>query len=173
MFRAREGTVVIHNQIFRRSFVAGLLVAIALGLWLAHLWSAENQVRLHSEHLLARIEKRNWSAAADMIAPDYRDDWGDDRALLVERLRLTLRFFTRLTITSDDPRVDVGSASGTWSARVRLAGTGSEVAPGIIARVNSLTTPFELHWRKESWHPWDWKLVQVRNPALEVPVDGF
>jgi hypothetical protein len=30
-------------------------------------------------------------------------------------------------------------------------------------------TPFELRWRHESWKPWDWKLVEVHNPELEVP----
>ena len=148
-------------------------MALALGLWLLHLWSAENQVRLHSEHLLARIEKRNWSATTNMVAPDYHDDWGNDRAMLLDRLRVTLGFFTSLTIAPHNPRLDVGSESGTWSAQVQIAGTGAELVPEIIARVNGLTTPFELHWRKKSWRPWDWNLVQVRNPALKVPSGAF
>jgi hypothetical protein len=164
---------MFQNQIFRTSFVAGTLLAIGLGLGLARLWSAENQVRLHSEHLLARIEKRDWSAVAEMVAPNYRDDWGDDRGLLVSRLRATLRVFPSLTITTSSPRLEVGSSSGKWSARIEIAGNGPEFAPEIIARVNSLTTPFELHWQKQSWHPWDWKLVAVRNPSLELPDDGF
>lgn len=150
-----------------------MLIAIALGLWLSHLWSAENQVRLHSEHLLAQIEKGNWSATAEMVAPDYHDDWGDDRDLLVNRLRMTLHFFTSLTITPNSPRIDAGAATGTWTSQVRINGTGAEVAPEMIARINSLTTPFVLRWRKESWRPWDWKLVEAHNPSLELPANGF
>jgi hypothetical protein len=63
---------------------------------------------------------------------------------------------------------------GFWRARVELAGkdAGAEVTPEIIRRVNGLTTPFELRWRQGSWKPWNWKLVEVRNPGLEVPA-GF
>ena len=43
----------------------------------------------------------------------------------------------------------------------------------MIERINSLTSPFELRWRKQNWQPWDWKLVQVRNPSLQLPVDAF
>ncbi|HEY1583637.1 MAG TPA: hypothetical protein VGF73_11125 [Chthoniobacterales bacterium] len=45
--------------------------------------------------------------------------------------------------------------------------------PQIIEWVNSLTTPFELRWRRESWKPWDWKLVEVRNPGLELPARAY
>ena len=39
-------------------------------------------------------------------------------------------------------------------------------------RQNSLSTPFELQWRHVSGKPWDWKLVRVSNPELEIPA-GF
>lgn len=154
---------------FRTSFYSGLVLALLLGVWLARLWPAENQVRLHSEHLLRQIEKRSWSGAGDFIALDYHDAWGHDRALLLERLRLTLRFFTSLTITATAPQVTLDPAGGSWRARVHLAGTGGEFAPDIIPRVNRLTDPFELRWRHESWKPWDWKLVEVKNPSLNLP----
>jgi hypothetical protein len=38
-------------------------------------------------------------------------------------------------------------------------------------RVNSLTTPFELQWRHISRKPWDWKLVRVSNPELDIPAE--
>jgi hypothetical protein len=159
---------------FRNGFYAGLIVALFLGLWLAQLWSAEKQVRLHSQHLLRQIEKRNWTAAGEFVAAEYRDEWGDDRALLLSRLRLALRFFSSLTISARTPLVQLEPPFGIWRARVELAGkdAGAEMTPEIIRRVNSLTTPFELRWRHESWKPWDWKLVEVRNPELDVPA-GF
>ena len=159
---------------FRNGFYAGLIVALFLGLWLAQLWSAEKQVRLHSAHLLGQIEKRNWTAAGEFVAVDYHDEWGDDRALLLSRLRLALRFFSGLTISARAPLVQLEPPLGIWRARVELAGkdAGAEMTPEIIRRVNSLTTPFELRWRHESWKPWDWKLIEVRNPELEVPA-GF
>ena len=153
---------------FKNSFIVGAIAALLFGLWLAHLWGSENQVRLHSENFLRQIEKRNADASGDFLAVDYHDDWGHDRALILNRLRLFLRFFSSLTITVTEPDITVSSSDATSKASVRLAGAGGEFAPEIIKRVNSLTKPFTLRWRQESWRPWDWKLVAVSNPALEL-----
>jgi hypothetical protein len=155
-------------SIFKHSFIGGAIVALVLGLWLAQLWSAENQVRLHSEHFLRQIEKRKAAGAGAFLAPNYHDDWGHDRELVLDRLRMVLRVFSSLTLTVDAPQVALDSPTATWSASIRLEGAGGEFAPEIIGRVNSLTTPFELQWQRESWRPWDWKLVQVSNPTLRL-----
>ena len=153
---------------FKYSFFAGTIAALLLGLWLAQLWQAENQVRLHSAHFLERLERRNAAAAGDFLALDYHDDWGHDRTLVLNRLHLVLRLFSSLTITASAPQVTLQPSAATWSASLQLGGAGGEFAPEVIGRVNSLTTPFTLHWRHESWRPWDWKLVEVSNPALEL-----
>ena len=159
------------DPIFRRWFYTGAAAAVVLGVWLAHLWSAEHQVQLHSEHLLRQAEKRNFVAIADVVAPDYQDGWGDDRGRLLERLRLTLRLFSSLTITPGTPEVQIAAGSAIWKAKIQIAGRGPEITPDMIARVNRLPAPFELRWRKESWRPWDWRLAQVRNPDLQLPAD--
>ena len=187
---------------FKNGFYGGVLVAFIIGLWLARLWQPENQVRLHSEHFIRQIEKRNWSATGNFVALDYRDDWGNDRSLLLTRLRMALRFFTSLTLSASDVQTRMescaileggapatphpegspelappGSAHGktclAWSARILLAGRGGEAVPEITTRVNSLTTPFELRWRRESRWPWDWQLVRVSNPALQISGDNY
>jgi len=155
------------NSTFRNSFYAGSILALLLGLWLARLWTAENQVRLHSERFLLQLEERRPAGAADFVANGYRDDWGADRALLLSRLRLVLRLFTSLTIRPGPAQVQIDPPFGTWTAQLRLTGSGSEEVPEIVRRVNGLTTPFQLRWRKESWKPWDWKLVEAHNSGLE------
>ena len=161
------------NSTFRISFCAGGLFAVMIGLWLAQLWQAEKQVRLHSEHFVRQLEKRNWSAAGEFIANDYHDDWNHDRRAVLNRLQIVLRFFSSLTINQANPQVSENSPAGWWSAKVKLQGSGTDFAPEIISRVNSLTEPFVLHWRRESWRPWDWKLVRVSNPALEISDRDF
>jgi hypothetical protein len=150
------------------SFYTGSLLAALIALWLAQLWPAEKQVRLHSEHFIGQIEKRNWSAAGDFIASDYHNDWGHDRKEILNRLRLMARSFSSLTIRAENPQVSADSAAGWWSAKIRIEGSGTEFAPEIVSRVNSLDEPFVLHWHRESWRPWDWKLVRVSNPSLEI-----
>ena len=156
---------------FKNGFIAGAIGALVFGLWLAHLWGSENQVRLHSQHFLRQIEKRNATSAVDFIAVDYHDDWGHDRALLLDRLRIVLRLFSSLTITAAEPDVELSASDATWRASIQLAGAGGEFTPQIIEKVNGLTKPFTLRWRHESWRPWDWKLVAVSNPALELSRD--
>lgn len=157
---------------FKNGFYAGLLAAFILGIWLVQLWNAENQVRLHSAHLLREVERRNAPGIDDFVAPDYHDDWGDDRAQLLTRLRLMTRAFSALTITASEAQTQVNGRNGTWRARISLAGNG-EAAAEITGRVNRLTTPFVLRWRRGSWKPWDWQLLGVSNPALQIPSDGF
>ena len=85
----------------------------------------------------------------------------------MQRLRRVARYLFSLTITASDARIRVSGAGASWTARIRLEARGEAAAE--ISRINSLTTPFELSWRKQSWKPWDWKLAQARNPDLEIP----
>ncbi|HEX3817370.1 MAG TPA: hypothetical protein VHW03_03680 [Chthoniobacterales bacterium] len=157
---------------FKNGFYAGLLAAFILGIWLVQLWNPENQVRLHSENLLARVEARSLSGAGDFVAANYRDDWGDDRAQMVTRLRLISRLVNSLTISADDVQTQVAGPTGTWRARLHVAAQG-EAAAEITERVNGLTTPFLLRWQRESWKPWDWQLVEISNPELQIPRGDF
>jgi hypothetical protein len=125
------------------------------------------QIRLHSGHLLSQMEKKDWTAVAEFIGQDYQDRWGDDRALLLERMREVFRVIPNARIEAGDPQVHVEDSKGLWAAKISVYGAG-EFAVSIQERVNSLSAPFELEWRLQSSKPWDWKLVCVRNPALEI-----
>ena len=156
---------------FRNGFYAGLVVALIVGVYLARLWQAERQVELHTTHLLVQIEKRNWKSVGDFVAADYQDRWGNDRALLLERLGEVFRALPRARIEATGPIVRTDNGSGHWAAKITIKATG-EFADLIEARVNSLDAPFEFEWRRGVTWPWDWKLVSVRNPALEISEDG-
>ncbi|HXM32243.1 MAG TPA: hypothetical protein VN921_01225 [Chthoniobacterales bacterium] len=158
--------------IFRNGLYAGLLLAAIMGIFLVRLWQPERQVQLHSAHLLAQIEKKNWSGVAGFIADGYQDRWGHDRPVLLERLRAVFRFAGNPQITAKDVSVRAESARGFWTARITIAAAG-EFAPVIEERVNALPTPFELEWRRGSNKPWDWKLVRVDNAALEISNNGL
>jgi hypothetical protein len=152
---------------FRNGFWAGLLVVLIVGLYLVRLWQPERQVELHSVHLLSRIEKKNWKAVEEFVGRDYQDRWGNDRALLLERLRLVFRALPQARIGAESPSVRTENGRGDWSAKITITGAG-EFGGVIEARVNSLEAPFELEWQRGATWPWDWKLVSVRNPALEI-----
>lgn len=152
---------------FRNGFYAGLVVALILGVYLARLWRPERQVQLHSTHLLAQIEKRNWKNVGEFIGSDYQDRWGNDRALLLERLREVFRAMPNARIEASSPMVRIDNGRGSWTAKINIKGAGA-FADLIEARVNALEAPFELEWRRGATWPWDWKLVSVRNSVLEI-----
>jgi hypothetical protein len=152
---------------FRNGVYAGLLIAVLFGLCLAALWRPERQIQLHTAHLLSQIEKKNWTAVAEFIGTDYQDRWGDDRALLLERMRQVFRVLPNARIEASDPRIRAENPKGFWTAKVTIKG-GGDFAAMIQERVNSLSAPFELEWRLQSSKPWDWKLVCIQNPALEI-----
>ena len=138
-----------------------------MGIYLFKLWQPERQLELHSTHLLAQIEKKNWKSVGEFIANNYEDRWGDDPALLLERLREVFRVIPNARIEATNPTVRAENGRGSWSATIRIKGAG-QFADLIEARVNSLDAPFEFEWRQGATWPWDWKLVSVRNPALEI-----
>ena len=152
---------------FRNGFFAGLIVALIAGIYLVRLWQPERQVALHGAHLLSHIENKDWTAVSDLIAEDYQDRWGHDRALVLERLREVFRAMPNARIAAANPAVNAANGKGNWVAKVTITGAG-EFAAVIEERVNALPAPFELEWRRRSGKPWDWKLVRVENSALEI-----
>jgi len=153
---------------FRNGFYAGLLVAAIWGVYLARLWQPLRQVELHSVHLLAQVEKRNWKAVGEFFGSDYKDRWGNDRALLLERLPEVFRALPNPRLEASGAVTRTESGRGYWSAKITITATGP-YADLIQDRVNSLESPFEFEWQQGATWPWDWKLVAVKNPALEVP----
>jgi hypothetical protein len=152
---------------FRTGFHAGLIAAAIWAFYLARLWQAERQVELHSVHLIARIEKRDWNAVGQFIGTGYQDQWGHDRTSLLERLREIFRALPNAQIESDAVSVHAVNGRGSWTARITVKSTG-EYADSITSRVNSLETPFVFEWQRGATWPWDWKLVAVKNPGLEI-----
>jgi hypothetical protein len=156
---------------FRSGFYGGLIAAILLGLFLIWLWRPERQVRCHTENFLRAIEHKNWTAAADFIDSDYHDQWGDDRARVLERMREGFRYVRGVRISASNPTLRIKNRRAIWSGKIMIVGDQSEAMELLEERVNSLATPFELEWRQVSAKPWDWKLVRVSNSALEIPAD--
>lgn len=153
---------------FRNGFYAGLVVAAVWGIYLARLWQPQRQVELHSVHLLAQIEKRNWKSVGEFVGSEYRDRWGNDRALLLERLPEVFRALPNAKIEASGVVARAANGRGYWSAKVKIRAAGP-YAEWIEGRVNSLESPFEFEWQPGATWPWDWKLVAVENPALEIP----
>lgn len=153
---------------FRDGFVGGAIIAFLFGAYLIWLWQPDHQIRLHAAHLIRQVEKRDWPALRAGIADDFRDDWDDDRERLLERMREVMRFVRNLQIHSIAPQTSVVGRKASWIAKIEVQGESSEVMTVLKERINSLSAPFELQWRRNSAKPWDWKLIRVSNSELKI-----
>jgi hypothetical protein len=155
----------------RGALYGGLAALVCVGLFLLWLWRPERQIKRHSENLLRAIEHKDWPAAGNFIASDYHDQWGDDRARVLERMYEGFRYVRDLQISAFSVSVQVHQWRAQWSGRIWIDGGQGEVTELLREQVNSLTTPFKLDWHHLSGKPWDWKLVGVSNSALEIPAE--
>ena len=153
----------------RNGFYAGLGLVLLLGIYLLWLWQPERQVRRHTQHLFKAVEKRSWTRLGEFVAPDFIDQWGDDRARLLERTREFLRYVHVIHISSAKILVQTQHRHALWTGNIIIEGDSGEITTELKSRVNSLATPFELEWRRLTVMPWDWKLARVSNPSLEIP----
>ena len=161
-----------NKSTFRVGFIAGLLVAIGLGTYLFLLWSAPNQVELHTKHLLTALEKNDWKGVSEFLAPSYADQWGHDRETLLSRLRQVLPYAQHLRLQATEVKIIAAGSEGEWSGRLTLEADPNEVSTIIRERINSLEEPFALQWRQMSWKPWNWQLVGATNPALHLSAES-
>ena len=155
----------------REGVYAGVGLSLLVAVYLLWLWQPERQVLRHSETLIRAVEQRNFTRAESLMAPEFRDQWGDDRVQVVQRMREVFRYLRDIRLSATDVSVRNFDRGGVWSARIIFDAEPNEVTTEIQRRVNSLSTPFELEWRRVSGRPWDWKLVSVANSTLDIPAD--
>jgi hypothetical protein len=130
-------------------------------------------VRRHTENLFRAIERKNWEEVSDFIGSDFQDQWGDDRARLLERLREGVRHIRGSRIVTSNSSVQVKNRRALWSGKITLYSSDDDVMEILDERVNKLPAPFELEWRRTSDKSRDWKLARVSNPGFEIPADIY
>jgi hypothetical protein len=158
---------------FRGGFLVGLSVALCIGLYLMWLWRPARQVSRHTENFFHAIERKNWAAVANFIESDYQDQWGHDRARVLERMQEGFRYVRGPRIIAFNPSVRLEMGGAVWSGRIKVYSTDNGVMDLLNERVNSLPAPFELEWHRLSGKPWDWKLVRASNSGFEIPADVY
>jgi hypothetical protein len=159
---------------YRNGFYAAGISAIALAIFLVRLWQPEAQVRKHSEHLLEAVMDHDWDRFDRMVADEYRDQWGHDRATVLERTKMVAHYARGLQIHAIGSNVQVENRSAKWRAYISIDGAKDDEGIAMMKeRLSTVKTPFELEWRRNSGKPWDWKLVGVRNPQLELPASYY
>ena len=148
-------------------WVGGLIVVAIL--WFCWWVQPERQVRRAQGRFFSTVEKRNFEALSRLVAEDYRDRWQQDKAIVLRGCREVFSQFMMLTIERADSRA--GRKRDSWVLREKLTMKGLGGPLAMVARdeVNRLREPFAMTWRRRSWKPWDWELIAVDHPTLELP----
>jgi hypothetical protein len=154
---------------FRSGFYIGLSVVLLAGLFLIWLWRPQRQIERHTDNFLRAVARSDWTRMADFIAPDYQDQWGNDRGLLLERTRELFRYLRNVRFIRADAIVGIDHRNAIWQGKITVSGDENEVMMLLKDRVNSVKAPFTLQWRRLSGKPWDWKLTRISNPELAIP----
>ena len=132
------------------------------------LWRPETQLRLHQAHLRQAVEKRDWAKVEKLVDPAYSDRWGYSRATGIQEARQWLGQFFSLTITVNPVATRLAPDGGTVIEYWKLEGQGLEGATLAKDATDRVQTPFTFQWKHGSWKPWDWTLVHVDNPGLNL-----
>jgi len=168
----RDIRLVFHSTdwvLRRHILLIAALATLALGAWCLSRWQPDRQVRRHTEQLLAAIEDKHWQEMAGLMGDEYSDRWGHDKATLVDHSKQAFAQFFVLTVTGSDLEVEESNGIGRARTHVAVTGRGGPLADLVLSRATELKQPFSFTWRQASWKPWDWKLIRIDQPELEVP----
>lgn len=153
----------------RRHFLlVGSIVLVVLLIVGLRFCQPERQVRRHNEKLLSAVEDKDWKELSELMANDYSDRWGHDKATVIERSRTVFAQFFVMELKALDPEVQEANGQGSVRTRITLKGSGGPLSELAIQRVATLQQPFVFEWRQASWKPWHWVLTRVDQPELEI-----
>jgi hypothetical protein len=155
---------------FQKSSLRALIVLVVLVGWCVWLWQPARQVRLHQKNLLKAYEHRDWARVGEFLDAKYADRWGHDKEFVLRASKEVFSQFLTVGITSEVVSSTASGPSGQIAFRVKMQGQGGPLVPLVIDRVNALHEPFTCEWTRQSWKPWDWKLVRVEQPELDLNV---
>ena len=135
--------------------------------WLFLLWRPARQAELHTLNLLERASARDWPAVEAMMAADYRDAWGHDRASAIDEARQLFSHFFALQIVALAPlRITDENEALAVSAPVGVFGSGTAVTQAVIEEVREARGDAVFIWRRAGGCPWQWALAEVRHAEL-------
>ncbi len=160
----------------RRVLLVVGIVVLAFGLWLAlPFFSAGRGVERAWDGVLEAIADNDMTAFGEYLGEDYADGFGHDRAEAIKLAAAVRGHFAVCTLRREQSELvlDPSKKSAVTRGLVRLGGQGSPVAQAAIQASEASQTPTAFRWRRNSWKPWDWRLVSIDNLDAARAIDRF
>ncbi len=128
----------------------------------------EQQIRRAQTRLIAAIESRDLVAFERLLADDYSDSWGHNKAIVVSQANEVLRQFLMLSVEHEEKGLTFKGATWVVSEKIILKGTGGPLAIYAKDEVGRLREPFAITWRKNG-SATQWVITSVAQPELHLP----
>lgn len=156
-------------SIDRAWFLRGLVVvAIFVLTWAGLEFTPGRRLDRTFDRLIRAVEKRDWVTVTELMAEDYRDQWGMTREEAVNLGKDAFGQFLTLQIGEENRKRSITGPDGLIEAKLRLTGRASPIGEMVIQRANALENDFQFAWKRKSWKPWDWKLVSINQNELDI-----
>lgn len=151
-----------------------LALILALVLTLPFL-SPQRGVERTWDHVLDAIADKDIAALDSLLGPDFSGGFGLDRAATLRMAGEIRGQFAVCNIRRERSEVvlDPSGKSATTRALVRLTGQGSPAAQAAIRASAATQVPTTFRWRRNSWKPWDWRLVAMENTEAARALELF
>lgn len=152
----------------------GLLAILALVFGLPWLSPARGVERAW-KNVVQAIEDNDQETLAAYLSENYRDGFDLNREEALKLVATVRGQFLVCTIRRDRPELvmDPNNRSALTRALIRLDGQGTALATAAIQASQSTQTPTVFRWRRDSWKPWDWRLVSVENTDASRGIARF
>ncbi len=152
------------------AIVVGTVALLGGGI-LRHHWQPQQQVEAHTNQLLDAMADRNWGEVSQLIADHYSDDWGFTKETGLDYSQQLFQQFTRLSFEPRTIEVTLSNNQQIGEARTKFQVDGTSRSPiATIAQtqLNALAEPFTFTWEQQSWKPFDWQLIKLDHPSLDL-----
>lgn len=146
-------------------FVALLLAG---GTWLMFRWQPERFLPARFDTFVDRVENNHWRMAGWLVSDNYSDQWDFDKESLLKSGASVFRHFRWLEIQRGTEEWSFEHDRATVTVTLVLRGEGTQLATMAKDTASEATGPYLFTWRKTGSMPWQWYLVSIDQPELNL-----
>ena len=151
--------------------LAGLILIIGFVVWETR---PTRVVTKKQADFISGIERRNGARIRRLVSDYYNDKWGFDSNDVVEAVVDVGSQFMTLFLTPDEQQIDISDGEAIVAFRMTISGNVVGPAGGeVTRRINRLEEPFLFTWKKETFLPTSWHLVQIHQAELPKELYGY
>ena len=154
----------------------GLILAAAIFIVSFVVWQTRpvRVVTKKQADLISGIESRNVARIRRLVSDNYNDKWDFDADDVAEAVVDVGSQFMTLVLTPEEQGLLIEDGEAVVSVRLTVSGNAVGPAGGeVTRRINRLEEPFLFTWKKETFLPSSWRLVQIHQSELPSELYGY